>query len=184
MAAAIEGWDDMALVGRIARVHGLRGQVIVNPETDFPLERFQSGGRVFVNSLGVVKAMTITTARFHHDRPVIGLDGIDDVDTAATLAGAELRVPVADLAPLPEGAFYRHHLVGCQVVTTSGTVVGVVRAVEGEAGGHRLVVESEGGDVLVPLAAPICTSIDIRAGRIVIDPPAGLLDLNTKTRAG
>ena len=97
--------------------------------------------------------MRITTARFHHDRPVIGLDGIDDVDTAATLAGAELRVPVADLAPLPEGAFYRHHLEGCQVVTTSGTVVGVVRAVEGEAGGHRLVVESEGGDVLVPLAA-------------------------------
>jgi 16S rRNA processing protein RimM len=174
----------MALVGRIARVHGLRGQVIVNPETDFPLERSQPGGRVFVNRLGVVKAMRITTARFHHERPVIGFDGIGDVDTAAALAGAELRVPVADLAPLPEGAFYHHHLVGCEVVTESGTAVGVVRAVEGENGGHRLVVESESGDVLVPLAAAICTSIDIGAGRIVIEPPAGLLDLNTKARTG
>jgi 16S rRNA processing protein RimM len=174
------GWDEMALVGRIARAHGLRGQVIVNPETDFPAERFQAGERVFVNRLGVVKAMSIKTVRFQHDRPVIGLDGIDDVDAAGTLAGAELRVPVAELSPLPEGAFYQHHLVGCQVTTASGMAVGLVRAVEGEAGGHRLVVAGEGGDVLVPLAAAICTSIDIGAGRIVIDPPAGLLDLNSK----
>jgi 16S rRNA processing protein RimM len=70
------------------------------------------------------------------------------------------------------------------VVTGSGAAVGVVRAVEGGAGGHRLVVESEGGDVLVPLAAAICTSIDVPAGRIVIEPPAGLLELNIKARAG
>jgi 16S rRNA processing protein RimM len=114
---------------------------------------------------------------------VIGLDGIDDAD-AAVLAGAELRVPVADLAALPDGAFYHHHLVGCQVVTGSGIAVGAVRAVAGQAGGHRLVVAGEGGEVLVPLAAAICTSIDIGAGRIVIEPPAGLLDLNTKARAG
>ena len=161
------GWDDMALVGRIARAHGLRGQVIVNPETDFPVERFQAGSGVFVNRLGVVKAMSITTVRFQHDRPVIGLDGIDDVDAAGTLAGAELRVPVAELSPLPEGAFYQHHLVGCQVITAREWRWAWCARSRATAGGHRLVVAGEGGDVLVPLAAAICTSIDIGAGRIV-----------------
>jgi len=185
MATAGAGqWDEMALVGRVARVHGLRGQVIVNPETDFPVERFQPGSQVFVSRQGVVEALTIATARFHQNRPVIAFAGIDDVERAAVLAGAELRVPVADLPILPDGVFYHHHLVGCQVVTGSGAAVGVVRAVEGGAGGHRLVVESEGGDVLVPLAAAICTSIDVPAGRIVIEPPAGLLELNIKARAG
>ncbi len=174
----------MAVVGQIARAHGLRGQVIVNPETDFPRERFRAGGLLFVNRLGAVRAMTLTTVRFHRDRPVIGFEGIDDVDAAATLVGAELRVPVEELPRLPDGAFYRHHLVGCQVVTESGTTVGLVRAVEGGAGGHRLVVAGDGGEVLVPLAAAICTAIDICAGRIVIAPPEGLLDLNTKARAG
>ncbi len=177
-------WDAMAVVGQIARVHGLRGQVIVNPETDFPRERFRAGGLLFVNRLGAVRALTLTTVRFHHDRPVIGFEGIDDVDAAATLTGAELRVPVEELPRLPAGAFYRHHLVGCQVVTEAGTTVGLVRAVEGGAGGHRLVVAGDSGEVLVPLAAAICTAIDIAAGRIVIAPPEGLLDLNTKARAG
>ncbi len=177
-------WDQMAVVGQVARVHGLRGQVVVNPETDFPHERFRTGGLLFVNRFGAVRPMTVATVRFQQGRPVVGFEGIDDIDAAAGLAGAELRVPVDALASLPEGAYYRHHLVGCHVVTVAGRAVGVVRAVEGEPGGHRLVVEGEGGDMLVPLAAAICTAIDIGAGRIVIDPPEGLLDLNTKSRGG
>ena len=43
-------WDEMALVGRIARAHGIRGQVIVNPETDFPEERFQPGAELFIEA--------------------------------------------------------------------------------------------------------------------------------------
>ena len=58
-------WDEMALVGRIARAHGLRGQVIVNSETDFPEARFQPGAELFVNRAGVVEAVLVTTVRFH-----------------------------------------------------------------------------------------------------------------------
>ena len=54
-------WDEMALVGRIARPHGIRGQVIVNPETDFPEERFQPGAELFIERGGAVEALTLTT---------------------------------------------------------------------------------------------------------------------------
>jgi 16S rRNA processing protein RimM len=171
----------MAVVGRIARAHGLHGQVIVNLETDFPRERFKPGAELFVKrSSGVVEPLVIATARFQHDRPVIGLSGVDDVNAATAMAGLELRVPTDRLAPLPDGMFYRHDLIGCVVETADRTRVGIVTGVEGSMGGSRLVIAAARGDVLVPLAAEICRSIDPAGKRIVITPPDGLLELNER----
>src|SRR5881394_1585206 len=124
-------WEEMAVVGRIARAHGIRGQVIVNPETDFPDERFRPGAELFVERGGRVEALTVTTARFHRERPVIGIAGVETMTDAETLSGLELRVPVERLAPLPSGTYYRHDLIGCRVETRDGRAIGVVKNVEG-----------------------------------------------------
>ena len=168
----------MALVGRIARAHGIRGQVIVNPETDFPDQRFQPGAELFIERGGRVEALTVTSARFHRERPVIGIAGVETMNDAEALAGQELRVPIERLAVLPPGTFYRHDLIGCLVEAPDGTEVGIVRDVEGTLTGSRLVVDGAGGEVLVPLVAPICTLVDPAAKRIVIDPPEGLIEAN------
>jgi 16S rRNA processing protein RimM len=170
-------WEDMALVGRIARAHGNRGQVIVNPETDFPDQRFRPGAEVFIER-GGVRALTLTSVRFQNGRPVLGIAGVDTMDGAEALAGLELRVPADWLATLPRGTFYRHDLIGCRVETRAGQPVGVVQEVEGSLAGSRLVVADGSGDILIPLAAEICTLIDPVAKRIVIDPPEGLLEAN------
>jgi 16S rRNA processing protein RimM len=173
-------WDDMAVVGRIARAHGIRGQVIVTPETDFPEQRFQPGAELFVERGGRVEPLTVTTARFHRGRPVVGIDGIATMNDAETLAGLELRVPVDRLTALPPNTFYRHDLVGCRVETVGGAAVGVVRDVEGTMAGSRLVIDAESGEVLIPLVAHICTVIDPAGKRIVIDPPEGLIEANAR----
>ena len=172
----------MAVVGRVARPHGIRGQVVLNLETDFPHERFQAGAELFVKRTigGDVERLVIATVRFHNERPVVGFAGVDDMNQAGALAGNELRVPLDWLVPLPPATFYRHDLVGCAVDTTDGSHVGSVTDVEGSLGGSRLVVSTERGEVLVPLAAEICRSIDLASKRIVIEPPDGLLELNRK----
>jgi 16S rRNA processing protein RimM len=170
----------MAVVGRIARAHGLRGQVIVNVETDFPDERFRPGAELFVERGGRVEPLTITTVRFHRERPILGLDGVGTMDDAEALAGLELRVPLDWLAALPPGTFYRHDLIGCRVETTRGEVVGVVTDVEGTMAGSRLVIDGASGEVLVPLATEMCPEIDPAGKRIVIDPPPGLIELNAR----
>jgi 16S rRNA processing protein RimM len=170
----------MAVVGRVAKAHGLQGQVVVALETDFPFERFRPGAELFVQRGNVVERLAVTAVRFQRQRPILGLSGVDTVDAAEALAGAELRVPIERLSELPEGSFYRHDLVGCRVETGRGEPVGVVSAVEGDSGGSRLVVATERGAVLVPLAAAICRTIEVARKRIVIDPPEGLLDLNTQ----
>jgi 16S rRNA processing protein RimM len=169
---------DMALVGRIARAHGIRGQVIVNAETDFPEGRFQPGAELFVERGGTVESVTLTTVRFQNGRPGVGIAGVDTMNDAERFAGCELRVPLDRLAALPAGTYYRHDLIGCRVETTDGAEIGVVDDVEGTVAGSRLVVHGSRGEILIPLAAHICTSVDPSRKRIVIDPPEGLLEAN------
>ena len=175
-------WDDMVLVGRIARPHGIRGQVIVTPDTDFVEERFAVGSTLWTRSSGAAEdgeeRLTIASVRIHNGRPVIGFEGFSTIDDVQRLAGVELRVPEDALQPLGPGLFYQHQLVGCVVETVAGRVVGTVTRVDRGAAGSLLAVSGERSEVLVPMAEHICVEIDIGARRIRIDPPEGLLELN------
>ena len=175
-------WDDMVLVGRIARAHGLRGHVVINPETDFVDERFRVGSTLWMRGAGEERPLTVSSFRVQGGRPVVGFEGFLRVEDVEPLAGLELRVPEQELRRLEPGSFYHHQLVGCAVATTAGEAVGIVRRVDGAAGGGTLVVEGPRGEILVPFAEEICVEIDVGARRIRIDPPEGLLDLNEVRR--
>ena len=175
--------DDLLLVGRVARPHGIRGQVIVNPETDFAGERFTAGQTLQVGPPGHTVARRIVEARFHKGRPIVAFEDVATMNDAEALAGAELKVPASDAKALPEGTFYHYDLVGCEVRDTTGRLVGSVVKVEGTMERSRLVVDGAGEQVLIPLVAPICVRIDVAARQIVIDPPEGLIDLNDRRPA-
>ena len=168
---------ELILVGRVARAHGNKGQVIVNPETDFPGDRFAEGNVLVVDQGGQQVERRIASVRFQQGRPIIALDGVETMDDAEALAGADLKMPAETLAPLPGGTYYRHDLVGCEVRTKDGQVVGKVTDVEGPLERSRLVVAHKGGELLVPMVETICVEVDPGGKRIVIDPPEGLLEL-------
>jgi 16S rRNA processing protein RimM len=168
---------DLLLVGRVARAHGNKGEVIVNPETDFAEDRFRAGNVLLVEHRGQTIERRILAVRFQQRRPIVALDGIATMNEAEALAGAELKMPVSALAPLPGNTFYRHDLVGCVVTDTAGRAIGRVTDVEGPLERSRLVVASDRGEVLIPLVDGICVKVDPVAKVIVVDPPEGLLDL-------
>jgi 16S rRNA processing protein RimM len=172
--------NDCLLVGRVARAHGNRGQVIVNPETDFAEERFKVGHVLLVGAADRAVPKRITAVRFQQGRPIVALEGVATMNDAETLAGAELWMAAADIPPLPANTFYRHDLVGCEVRDASGKPVGRVTSVDGTIDRSLLVVNGDRGEVLIPLAADICVSVDPGAGVIVVNPPAGLLDVNVR----
>ena len=175
-------WEDMVLVGIVARTHGNRGEVIVNSLTDFPDLRFRVGARLHARKeAGPVETVEITSVRFQQGRPILGLAGIGTIGEAERFAGFELKVPASEQGPLPEGHYYHHQLIGCEVVTAEGERLGRVTAVQGEGAATRLVVRGPRAEVLIPLAQEICR-IEIEAQRIVVTPPAGLLEVNGEWR--
>lgn len=177
-------WDSMVLVGRVARPHGIRGDVVVNPETDFVEERFAVGSVMWTRIADIVERLTVTRSRLGGRRPVLGFDDAATVSDAERLAGAELRIPEEALVPLAPGAYYLHQLVGCRVETDRGDVVGDVVRVDGGVGASLLVVAGARGEVLVPFAASVCPVVDITARRIQVVAPEGLLEVNEPVRRG
>ncbi len=166
--------------GESADAHGLRGHVIVSPETDFVDERFVSGATMWTRSDRGEEPLTINSARVQNGRPVVGFEGFAGIDAVERLSGLELRVPQESLPSLGDGAYYQHQLVGCSVKTVGGDQVGDVVRVDGGTGGSLLAIKGTRGEVLVPFARHICVDIDVAARRIVIDPPDGLLELNER----
>jgi 16S rRNA processing protein RimM len=171
--------EDLVLVGRIARTHGLRGEVIVDPETDFLEERFAVGKTLLIRKHdGTKLTLGIASARFHKGRPIVAFEGIASIEQAEALGRPELWIDAATRGELPAGEFYHDALIGCRVETTGGEVIGTVSRIEGSRGAALLVIPRGASEVLVPLAEAICPVIDPAARRIVIDPPEGLLELN------
>lgn len=113
----------------------------------------------------------MSAVRPHGKRLLIHLDGIDDADAAAAYAGATLWAPRDDVDVAP-GEFLDADLVGCDVVTLDGVSHGLVERVEHYPSSDMLVV----GGRFVPMVSAIVREIDVGSRRIVVDPPAGLLD--------
>ncbi len=170
--------SDLLLVGRVVRTHGIRGHVIVHPETDFAEDRFKAGESLLFGPEDRVEPREIRDVRFHQGRPILELAGIETMNDAEALAGTEVWVRAAGLAPLPDRTFYRHDLVGCDVSLVSGVSVGRVTRVEGTIERSLLVVAGRGGEVMIPMVDGICVQVDVPARRIVINPPDGLLTVN------
>lgn len=173
----------MVLVGRVARPHGLRGHVVVHPDTDFVDARFQPGARLWRRVDDRIEPLVVESVRVQNGGPVVAFEGHTRREQVEPLAGAELRVPEAMLRPLESGQYYEHELIGCGVETIGHDPIGVVIRVEGGVGGSRLVVEGRRGEILIPLAMHICVEIDVAGRKIRVDPPEGLLDLNETKRS-
>lgn len=174
--AASPAWEDMVLVGRIARPHGLRGDVLIQSETDFPETRFAEGARLYAQRGGATVELEVERSRVHANRPLVAFRGLDSIE-AVDILGRELRIPESALAPLPDGEYYWYQLIGAPVRTEAGEDVGRVLRVEPTGGSGVLVVARGDEEVQVPLTPALCPVV--RPDLIVVRPPEGLLDLNT-----
>ena len=109
---------------------------------------------------------------------IIKLKGIDSLDQSENVAGQEILIPEEDLHPLDRGRYYLFQLSGCSVVTEGGERIGLVKDILFIKENDLLVVEKEDRNILIPFTEAICTGVDLGKREIIIDPPAGLLDLN------
>lgn len=174
-------------LARILRPRGIKGEVSAEVLTDFP-ERLTKLREVFLtNHQGEVRRTLAKKIWLHQDRAIFHFEGCDSIEAAEKLRGLEVQLPLSHRVVLPKGQYFVTDLIGCEVFDSAPAgagkaLLGIVRDVqftgEGVTGTPNLVVETPGGELLIPLAEEICTHIDVAARRVEVALPDGLRTLN------
>lgn len=167
-------------LARILRPRGVKGEVAAEILTDFP-ERLPKLTEVFLTSGAAaprrvqVKRCWLSSSR--GGQAIFHFEGCASVEAAEKLRGLEIQIPLAERVALPAGSYFVPDLVGCEVFEAASNL-GTVRDVQFTGAAPLLVLDSNGRELLIPLAQDICTRIDVAARRIEVVLPEGLRDLN------
>lgn len=165
------------VVARIGKAHGLRGEVTVQVLTASPDERFVPGA-TFVTEPPAAGPLVLRSARDHNGILLLGFEHTEDRSGAEALRGIKLLGDVLE-DDSDEDSWYERDLVGLKAVTVGGDEVGEVTALEPRPTQDLLVLRlTDGRKALIPFVRAIVPEVDIEGGRVVLDPPPGLLDLD------
>lgn len=164
----------LVCLGRILGAWGLKGGVRIRSYTENPLDigaygplTDESGARAFV----------VRPDRLAKGTVLARIDGVGDRDAAEALKGVRLHASRAQLPATEEDEFYHEDLIGLAAVLPDGSMLGRVLSVQEFGAGEMLEVKRAAGDtVFVPFTRAVVPEIDIAAGRLVVDPPPGLLN--------
>lgn len=164
------------VVGRVAKAHGITGELTIDVRTDVPELRFADGAVLAARTRDKrTRSVTVSAVRPHGTRLLVRFAEVVDRNAAEELRGAVLLADTEDLPPTDnEDEFYDHQLAGLEAVLADGTPRGTVREVLHTPGGELLAVEFEGREVLVPFVRAIVPSVDLQQKRVVLEPPEGL----------
>ena len=157
-------------VGRIGPAWGVRGAVKVIPLVD-KRERLARGRSVTVDD----ERRVIESSRWQKGLVYLKLSGIDDREAASSLRDRFLVVPESELGPLPEGQYYRFQLIGLEVRSASGAVLGRVTDILTTGANDVYIVRSEKREILVPATDEVIKEIDIERGLMLIEEVPGLI---------
>jgi 16S rRNA processing protein RimM len=185
--------EDWVWLARIRHPQGRKGEVFAEILTDFP-EKFAERKRLWLLADSAAKSARPTTADayphevelvahwLHKGGIVLHFAGVDSISAAETLKGLIVAIPRSERAALAEDEVYTGDLIGCALIDVAGTApvtVGEIESVDLTAGPVALlVVSGAAGEVLVPFAKNFLRKIDLKAKRVEMALPAGLVELN------
>ena len=171
------------VVGHLNKPHGTKGELFIWPLTDHPERHFAPGVVVLLgDDTGDSPSDTLPPLEISAVRPyrrgfLAQFRGVDDRTGAEAFQGRYLLRRFEDIGELDEGELFYHQWIGLEVVTRSGVHVGKVVELYELRPADLLEVRGEDRDLMIPLLEGLVVSVDLEAGRLVIDPPEGLLDL-------
>lgn len=166
------------VVGEILRPHGVTGELRMRIMTDYP-ERIPTVESVYLSRREddpQPRPARVTGMRMHQGYGLLRLQNIADRDAADRLRGQYVMIGIADAVPLAEGEFYLYELIGMEIVTETGEVIGTLREVlETGANDVYIVDSAQYGEVLIPVIPDIILQTERATKRITVRLPDGLI---------
>ncbi|MFC1869986.1 ribosome maturation factor RimM [Chloroflexota bacterium] len=166
---------EFIIIGKILAPSGIQGKLKVKVLTDFP-QRFTPGVEIYINR----QLMTIDSTAWHKGKAIIKLNTIDCREDAERLEGQLLEIHHSQLQALPDEEYYYFQLIGLEVWTTVGKLLGNITDILAAAGNDNYVVSGAEGEILIPAISDVVKSVDLNQGRMMVEPITGLLSLNEK----
>ena len=159
------------VVGRVRRPHGLRGEIRVEIQTDYP-ERFAVYKTLYLGP--EYTPFALQGHRFHQGTVLLKLDGVDDRNAAETFRDQWVWIAVEDAVPLKEGEVYLHQMLHLDVVTRDGEALGHVTQIIETGANLVYVVRGKQGEILIPDTDEVILAVDLGAGQMTVQLIEGL----------
>ncbi len=156
-------------VGRILSPWGIKGEIRVEVVTEFP-ERFALSSNLYVNR----QPVTINRCSWHKGKAIIKLHTINSAEDAQRLRGQFIEIHHSQLKPLPEGQYYHFQLIGLEIWTIQGELLGNITEILTSKSNDTYIVHGDKGEILIPAIEDVIKSINLDAGRVIIEPIEGL----------
>lgn len=167
--------DDLVIVGRIGRAHGLAGELYVLSESDSS-DRFRSGA-VFLTDEDSPRQLEVRSSRQYQAKLLVTFTQVADRTDAESLRGVALTIPAGERRQLGDEEYWPDELVGLTVHDLAGEVVGTITGVD--AGGPQdrlMVLAADGRQALVPFVRALVPEVNVVGGWVVVDLIEGLLN--------
>jgi len=171
--------DDLVMIGEIVKPHGIRGEVKVYSYSERS-ENFKHYKKVVLQEPAGsgTKIYKVGKSREQGKLAILQLEGIASREAAEALKGSTIWIKKADFPKLDSDEYYWHQLEGLSVITESGQELGNVSKLFSTSAHDIMVVTGVGHEYMIPVKKDIIRSIDEQGGKIIISPPAGLLEIN------
>ncbi len=174
---------DRVTIGKISRVRGTRGEMVVVPLTDDP-RRFRKLRKVIISKEESTGEFLVEGAREFKGKVLLKLKDVESPEEAKELVGGFIELERDQLIELPNGRYFIFDIIGLEVVTTKGQRIGKVKEVISLPANDLYLVEGDKRLYDIPAIKEVIKKIDLEKREMIIEPIKSLLDLSTGSKFG
>jgi 16S rRNA processing protein RimM len=168
--------EPLVPLGEIVTTHGLNGWLKLNPY-NLNTTTLSSGVEVVLEKAGERSLHRLEASQPHRNQVLVKFQEVGSIDEAVKYVGSILSIGEDALESLPPGQYYQYQVVGFEVFSVGGERIGLISAIMSAPGGDLYVVQGAGKEHLIPAIREFVEKVDFTSGRIIVNPPDGLLDL-------
>ena len=164
--------NDILEIGKVVNTHGIRGEIKIQPWCDDPMI-FDELEYIYLDG----EKYKVVKTRFHKNCEIVAVEGINNINEAELLRNKIVMVPREALGELPEGTYYVADLLGLEVKTNDGKILGKIDDVIRTGSNDVYQVKCPGRkDILIPVIEEAVNEVNIDEGYVIVTLMKGLVD--------